>query len=140
MQPISLVSAASQVAAYLRGEVERGHWTEDIPGAGWLAAELGVNRKTVAAALRQMSQARHVGKVVVRVAPALEEEAPAGAWAVTGGTGRLAVRDPLGNREGSVLTHPLLACRRTGHLGRRVAAALQAAPLDAPGSHWAADP
>ena len=54
MQPISLVSAASQVAAYLRGEVERGHWTEDIPGAGWLAAELGVNRKTVAAALRQL--------------------------------------------------------------------------------------
>ena len=52
MQPLILVSAAGQVAAYLRGEVERGHWTENMPGVGWLAAELGVNHKTVEAALR----------------------------------------------------------------------------------------
>jgi len=56
MHPIRLVSAAGQVAAYLRGEVERGHWTEKIPGVGWLAAELGVNRKTVEAALRQLEK------------------------------------------------------------------------------------
>jgi len=38
----------------LRSEVEQGQWTEKTPGVGYLAAELGVNRKTVAAALRGM--------------------------------------------------------------------------------------
>jgi len=52
MQPIHLVSAAGQVAAYLREEVKRGHWAEEMPGAGYLAAELGSNRKTMEAALR----------------------------------------------------------------------------------------
>ena len=41
----------------------------------------------VAAALRQMSQARHVGKIVVRAAPALEPAAVQGSWLVTGGGG-----------------------------------------------------
>ena len=44
----------------------------------------------VAAALRQMSQARHVGKVVVRHPPAQAQEAMAGSWLVTGGVGELA--------------------------------------------------
>ena len=43
----------------------------------------------VAAALRQMSQARHVGKVVVRHPPAQAQEAMAGSWVVTGGVGEL---------------------------------------------------
>ena len=38
-------------------------------------------------ALRQMSQARHVGKVVVRPQPALVPAAAEGAFLVTGGTG-----------------------------------------------------
>ena len=54
VHPIRLVSAAGQVASYLRGEMERGNWTDKIPGVGWLAAELGVNRKTVEAALRRL--------------------------------------------------------------------------------------
>ena len=41
----------------------------------------------VAAALRQMSQARHVGKVVVRHQPSQPQEAVAGSWLVTGGVG-----------------------------------------------------
>ena len=41
----------------------------------------------VAAALRQMSQARHVGKVVVRAPPAQTREAMQGSWLVTGGVG-----------------------------------------------------
>ena len=41
----------------------------------------------VPAALRQMSQARHVGKVVVRHAPAQSQEMLAGSWLVTGGVG-----------------------------------------------------
>ena len=56
MQPIRLVSAAGQVAAYLRGEAERGRWGEKMPGVGWLATELGVNHKTAEAALRQLER------------------------------------------------------------------------------------
>ncbi len=56
MHPIRLVSAAGQVADYLRGEAERGRWGEKMPGVGWLAAELGVNRKTAEAALRQLER------------------------------------------------------------------------------------
>ena len=44
----------------------------------------------VASALRQMSQARHVGKVVVRYPPAQAQEAMAGSWLVTGGVGKFA--------------------------------------------------
>lgn len=46
-----LLSAAEQVAAYLRNELASGTWREEIPGATALAAELGVNHKTVEAAL-----------------------------------------------------------------------------------------
>lgn len=56
MHPIRLLSAAAQVAEHLRGELQRGHWRESIPGAGALTAELGVNHKTVEAALRQLEQ------------------------------------------------------------------------------------
>ena len=54
MQPFSLVSAAGQVAECLRAGVARGDWTEKMPGADYLAAALGVNRKTVEAALRRL--------------------------------------------------------------------------------------
>jgi DNA-binding LacI/PurR family transcriptional regulator len=56
VHPIRLLSAAGQVAAHLRGELERGHWSGNLPGVGWLATELGVNRKTVEAALRQLER------------------------------------------------------------------------------------
>lgn len=49
-----ILSAAAQVAVHLRREVEQGHWSGCMPGVGWLAAELGVNHKTVEAALRQL--------------------------------------------------------------------------------------
>ena len=56
MHPIRILTAAGQVAAHLRRGMESGHWREAMPGVGWLAAELGVNRKTVEAALRQLEQ------------------------------------------------------------------------------------
>lgn len=43
----------------------------------------------VAAALRQMSQARHVGKVVVSAPTAMQQEGLEGGFLVTGGTGAL---------------------------------------------------
>ena len=52
------------------------------------------NMGAVAAALRQMSQARHVGKVVVRAVPAQPAEALQGSWAVTGGVGELGAVGP----------------------------------------------
>ena len=56
MKPIRLRSAAEQVAEYLRDEVQREHWEEKIPGVGWLARELEVNRKTVEAALQLLEE------------------------------------------------------------------------------------
>lgn len=54
MNPIRILSASAQVAAHLREELERSRWSDGMPGVNWLAAELGVNRKTVVAALRQL--------------------------------------------------------------------------------------
>jgi DNA-binding GntR family transcriptional regulator len=48
------LSVSAQAAAHLRAEIERGHWMGKLPGVHQLAAELGVNRKTVEAALRQL--------------------------------------------------------------------------------------
>ena len=56
MQPLRLLSAAQQVALHLRQELERGRWVGSLPGVESLAAELGVNHKTVAAALRQLER------------------------------------------------------------------------------------
>ena len=60
MHGLRLVSAVGQVAAHLRSELERGHWSGKMPGADGLAAELGVNRKTVEAALRQLEKGGHL--------------------------------------------------------------------------------
>ena len=56
MKPVLRLSAAEQVAAYLRGELERGRWLGSMPGVDWLAAELGFNRKTMEAALRVLEK------------------------------------------------------------------------------------
>lgn len=57
------LSASEQAAAHLRAEMERGHWSGMMPGVNKLATELGVNRKTVQAALRQLE---HEGLLVGR--------------------------------------------------------------------------
>jgi len=54
MQPFHLLSAAGQVAAHLRAEVERGRLSGMMPGVNRLGVELGVNPKTVEAALQQL--------------------------------------------------------------------------------------
>ena len=46
------MSKIEQVAEHLRQEMMRGKWRKEIPGREELAAELGVNSKTVEAALR----------------------------------------------------------------------------------------
>ena len=56
MPPLTLHSAANQVAAHLRADIIRGRWTDTLPGVDRLAVELGVNRKTVDAAMRQLEQ------------------------------------------------------------------------------------
>ena len=50
------LTIAEQVAAYLRGELMRGRWSETMPGMNHLAPELGVNAKTVTAALQRLEQ------------------------------------------------------------------------------------
>jgi DNA-binding LacI/PurR family transcriptional regulator len=52
MQPFTAFSAAEQVAEHLRAELLRGSFSGTMPGVNPLVAELGVNHKTVKAALR----------------------------------------------------------------------------------------
>jgi DNA-binding GntR family transcriptional regulator len=54
MDPLTVLSAVEQVAGHLRSEVLRGGLSGTLPGVTPLAEELGVNRKTVAAALRML--------------------------------------------------------------------------------------
>jgi len=54
MALIRVISGAEQVATRLREMILGGHWRGELPGICSLAAELGVNHKTVAAALRQL--------------------------------------------------------------------------------------
>lgn len=60
MHPIRILSAADQVAASLRAGIEQGRWIGEMPGETALAAELGVNHKTVEAALRRLEKEGHL--------------------------------------------------------------------------------
>lgn len=50
----NFLSIADQVAEHLRAEILRGRWSGVLPGKHQLAGKLGVNNKTVEAALRQL--------------------------------------------------------------------------------------
>ncbi|MFT6178098.1 MAG: DNA-binding LacI/PurR family transcriptional regulator [Paracoccaceae bacterium] len=57
MVPIpDFLTIAEQAAAYLRGELMRGRWSGTIPGTNHLAPKLGINAKTVEAALQLLEQ------------------------------------------------------------------------------------
>ena len=47
-------SAAEQAAAFLREQIRRGRWSDRMPGRHELANELGINHKTVEAALKHL--------------------------------------------------------------------------------------
>jgi hypothetical protein len=51
MAAFRILSSTEQVAAHLRGELAAGVWRGELPGVAALATELGVNHKTVDAAL-----------------------------------------------------------------------------------------
>lgn len=51
MPELTILSPSAQVAAHLRGELLRGRWSGVMPGGPALAAELGIDGKTVWAAL-----------------------------------------------------------------------------------------
>ena len=57
MKKEAFLSISDQVADHLRQEILRGRWPDVMPGKHQLAAELGVNNKTVESALRQLEQA-----------------------------------------------------------------------------------
>jgi DNA-binding LacI/PurR family transcriptional regulator len=58
MSGLRILTAAEQVAAYLRAELMEGRMSGVMPGVLRLEAELGVNRNTVEAALRLMEKDR----------------------------------------------------------------------------------
>lgn len=49
-------SLSEQVAFALRDGIRKGHWKEEMPGRNALAAQLGVNHKTVDAALKWLEK------------------------------------------------------------------------------------
>jgi DNA-binding LacI/PurR family transcriptional regulator len=53
---VTFLSITDQVAEHLRSEILRGRWNGTLPGKHQLADELGVNNKTVEAALRQLEK------------------------------------------------------------------------------------
>lgn len=57
MGSVNFLTITDQVAAHLRAEIQRGRWSGSLPGKHQLAAELGINNKTVEAALRQLEKA-----------------------------------------------------------------------------------
>ena len=54
MPRLKILRPSWQVADHIRKELMRGTWIGAMPGAPLLAAELGIDRKTVEAALRQL--------------------------------------------------------------------------------------
>ena len=56
MKPITVLSASEQVAQQLRRAILRGEFGGTMPGTLPLTAEIGVNHKTVRAALKQLEQ------------------------------------------------------------------------------------
>jgi DNA-binding LacI/PurR family transcriptional regulator len=57
----TILSPSEQLAIHLRGRLLSGIWGDEMPGAPMLAAELGVNHKTIIAALQQLE---HEGLLV----------------------------------------------------------------------------
>jgi DNA-binding LacI/PurR family transcriptional regulator len=55
VKKLRLCTAAEQVASHLRAELVAGAWRGQMPGVLSLAAELGVNHKTVEAALKLLT-------------------------------------------------------------------------------------
>lgn len=53
---ISIQSPSEQVAAYLRQQLFIGRWAQEFPGTPTLAAELGIDRKTITAAIKQLEK------------------------------------------------------------------------------------
>ncbi|MBL9117011.1 MAG: substrate-binding domain-containing protein [Verrucomicrobiaceae bacterium] len=56
MSTPSFLTLSDQVTEHLRSEILRGRWSGALPGKHQLAAELGVNNKTVESALRQLEK------------------------------------------------------------------------------------
>lgn len=56
MSPFRPTSTTEQVASHLRQAIMNRQWTVVLPGASKLALDLGVNHKTVEAALRQLDR------------------------------------------------------------------------------------
>jgi NADPH:quinone reductase-like Zn-dependent oxidoreductase/3-oxoacyl-(acyl-carrier-protein) synthase/acyl carrier protein len=121
---VDFMSADALHAAMMRVSAGLGESTlHPLPTAGH-------DMRAVVTALRQMSQARHIGKVVVRPTPPLKSGACDGSVLITGGTGAL----------GSIVTNWLIgqkACHLT-LVGRSGLTAGDGAPPFLTAAHGAA--
>lgn len=53
---LSILSPSDQVASHLREQLLGNRWTKELPGTPALATELGIDRKTIIAALNQLEK------------------------------------------------------------------------------------
>ena len=60
MQQASFLSITEQVVEHLRSGIASGRWTQTLPGRNQLAKELGVNPKTIEAAMQTLEQSRMI--------------------------------------------------------------------------------
>ena len=74
MEPLRILTASEQAAAYLRGRLAAGVWSGLMPGGDKLAAELGIGRNTIETALQQLedegfleNQGRRRGRRIVQM-------------------------------------------------------------------------
>ncbi len=56
MDHFRILSGTEQTAAYLKQALRQGRWTGTIPGGSKLAAEVGVNAKTIEGALQRLEE------------------------------------------------------------------------------------
>lgn len=62
MKEFRITSISEQAADFLREQILRGRWSGEMPGRHELAVELGINHKTVEAALRQLEEQGFLAK------------------------------------------------------------------------------
>lgn len=102
----------AQVAEHLRTHLQQGRWQGELPGRDQLAMELGVNRKTVEAALRQLEKER----LLINPGKGRRRRIKTGAVQPTGSL-RIAILLSDKNEQGwEVITDILHRLRQAGHM------------------------
>lgn len=100
MKPLLIASSVEQAATHLRGGIRRGVWVDEMPGAPKLAGELGVDPKTVHAALALLE---NEGRLVARGVGRRRRIAVPQGYQSASLRLAILIHDPLGLSDGYVI-------------------------------------